>query len=344
MCLPAWHARGTIDLPEGARARSHRGARGNAPLPAGGRGQQGGGADERARVPLLGLAQRGGEGAQDAARALEACELRPAAVEHLGEIGMEGEARAEAFLRGRLLPGRRVVEPCEAPHHPDHVRPEDARVPDILRLEETPAQHLRHVLLLYRLHPFLALAPEHVEEPGDQLGAQRAPLLAGVGGQQRGHHRRPVHLGHGLGQVLEEILDAVAPYRIEPRLLAGVHQYFVHQDERREPLLLRHFEELHQEGLGRWRLALLVPAPSVDRAQPFRARELEGQHAPGVAERARPAPRARARPRCPVPRRSCRSRAWRRTRAAGRRRCARGTPAPRAGRATPPGPGTGGRA
>ena len=204
---------------------------------------------------------------------------------------MEGEARAEAFFRGRLLPGRRVVEPCEAPHHPDHVRTEGARVPDVLRLEEAPAQHLRHVLLLHRLHPFLALAPEHVEEPGDQLGAQRAPLLAGVGGQQRGHHRRPVHLGHGLGQGLEEVLDAVAPYRIDPRLLAGVHQHFVHQDERREPLRLRRFEELHEEGFGRRGLALFVPALAVDCAQPLRARELERQHAPGVAERARPAPR-----------------------------------------------------
>ena len=96
-------------------------------------------------------------------------------------------------------------------------------------------------------------------------------------------------IGHGLGQGLEEVLDAVAPHRIDPRLLAGVHQHFVHQDQRRESLRLRLFEKLHEERLGRRGLAFLVPALAVDCAQPLRARELERQHTPGVAERARSA-------------------------------------------------------
>ena len=255
-------------------------------LPAG-RRQQGGRADERSGVPLLGLAQGGCEGAENAAGALEAFELRPATVEHVGEIGMEGEAREEAVFSGGLRRRRGLVELRESPHHADHVRAEGARVPDVVRLEEPPTQHLRHVLLLYRLHSFLALAQEHVEEIGDEPLAHVAALLARVGGEQGGHDRGPVHLHHRLGESLEEIHDAVTPYRAEPRLLAGVHQHLVHEDEGREAVCARALDELHEERLGGRCLALLVQPVGVDCAKSVRSRELERQHAPGMAQRAR---------------------------------------------------------
>ena len=194
---------------------------------------------------------------------------------------MEGEALQEArFLGGPFL-RRRVVEAGQPLHHADGVRPEGL---DVFRGEETAPQDLRHVFLLDRLHPFLALAPEHVEQPRHQRAAELPPLLAGIGRQQRGHDGRPVHLGDRLGQILEEVLDAAAPDRVDARLLAGVHQHLVHQDQRRQAAFLRLFDQLPQQGFGRRRFALLVPAVGVDHAQPFRAGQLEGQHAPRVAQ------------------------------------------------------------
>ena len=198
---------------------------------------------------------------------------------------MEGEARDEALFSRGLRRRHGLVELRETPHHADHVRAEGARVPDVVRLEEPPAQHFGHVLLLHRLHSFLALAQEHVEEIGDEPLAHVAPLLARVGGEEGGHDRGPVHLDHGLGEGLEEVHDAVAPYRAEPRLLAGVHQHLVHEDEGREAARTGLLDELHEERLGGRCLALLVQPVGVNCAKSVRSRELEGQHAPGVAER-----------------------------------------------------------
>ena len=199
---------------------------------------------------------------------------------------MKGEAVAEPLLgRGPRARGR-VVELGERPHHADHVRPERGGVLHRLRLEEPAPQHRRHLLLAHRLNPLLTLPPEHVEQPGDQFAPQVAALLAGVGGQQRSDDRRPVDLGHGLRQVLEEVGDAIAPHGVGAGLLAGVHQHFVDQDQRGQPALLRPLDQLHQERFGRRRLALLVAAVGVHRAQPVRAGELVRQHAPRVAQRA----------------------------------------------------------
>ena len=175
---------------------------------------------------------------------------------------MEGEAREEALLGRGLRRRRGLVELRESPHHAEHVRAECARVPDVGGLEEPPAQDLRHVLLPHRLHPFLALAQEHVEEIGDEPPAHVAALLARIGGEQGGHDGRPIHLDHRLGEGLEEVHDAVAPHRAEPRLLAGVHQHLVHQDEGREATRAGRLDELHEEGLGGWRLPLLCRSVS----------------------------------------------------------------------------------
>ena len=90
-----------------------------------------------------------------------------------------------------------------------------------------------------------------------------------------------------LGQILEEVLDTAAPDKVDARFLAGVHQHLVHQDQRRQAVFLRLFYQFPQQGFGRRRLAFLVPAFGVDHAQPFRAGQLEGQHAPRVAQGAR---------------------------------------------------------
>ena len=52
----------------------------------------------------------------------------------------------------------------------------------------------------------------------------------------------------------------------------------------REPLGRRARQQVDQQRLGRRRLALLVPAPGVQRAEARRARDLEGEHAPGVLQ------------------------------------------------------------
>ena len=166
------------------------------------------------------------------------------------------------------------------------MRAECTRVPDIVRLEEPAAQHFRHVLLLHRLHPFLALAQEDVEEIGNEALAHVAPLLARVGGEQGGHDRGPVDPDHRLGEGLEEVHDPIAPHRTHPGLLAGVHQYLVDQDEGGEAARSGLLDELHEKRLGGRCLALLGQSLGVKRTKPIRSGELEGQHAPGVAQRA----------------------------------------------------------
>ena len=254
--------------------------------PLAGLGQQGRRADEGGRVPPLGLPQRGRQRAQNAPGTLKPFELCPAAVEDVGQVGVERKAREKPLLGGRSVLGRGFFQLGQIAHDPDDVRAESIEASNVVRLEEAAAQHHRHVLLLHRLDALLALPPEHVGQLGRQPAPQLAPLLVGVGGEYRGHHRRRVDLAHRLGQVLEEIDDAPAPDGIEARLLAGVHQDLVDQDQRRQPAPPRDLQQPGKERFGRRCLALVVESVAMNRAQPVGSRELERQHAPGMAQRA----------------------------------------------------------
>ena len=97
---------------------------------------------------------------------------------------MEGKGVDEALLGGGAGAGGGGVQLGEAAHHADDVGAIRAAVTHVAGREEAAAQHLGHVAPLHRLDPFLALAPEHVEQLGDQLLRQLAALPAGVGGQQ----------------------------------------------------------------------------------------------------------------------------------------------------------------
>ena len=200
---------------------------------------------------------------------------------------MEGKAREKAFLGRRSVPGGGFFQLRQIPHDADDVGTEAVEAADVVGFEEAPPQHDRHVLLLYGLHALLSLPPEHVGQLGGQPAAQLAALLVRVGGQYRGDHRRGVDLAYRLGQILEEIDDALAPDGIEARLLAGVHQHLVDQDQRRQPPLAGDLQQRGQQRLRGRRLPLRVQPIGVHCAQPFRAGELERQHAPGMAQRPR---------------------------------------------------------
>ena len=154
-----------------------------------------------------------------------------------------------------------------------------------LRLEQAPPQHLRDVLLPHGLDAFLLLPPDDVEQVGLEGLAQRV-LLALIGGEQGRDEGRPVHLGDGLREMLEEVHDPLPPDLPHARLAARVHQHLVHQDQGGEPPLLGEGQQPGEERLGGRGLALLVIAVAVDRAQPLRAGELEREHAPRMLERA----------------------------------------------------------
>ena len=241
--------------------------------------------DNRARVPRRGFPQADRHRAKHPARALEAVELRPTAVEDLGQVGVEREAGVEPLLfHLRILP-RLIVEPAEVADGGDHVMAVAVRIREVLGNEEATAQHLGHILLPHRLHALLFLAAEHVGEIRHQQFSFRVALLRGIGGEQRRHERRPVHPGNRLHEILEEVLNAAPPDGAHPRFLAGVHEDFVHQDQGGIPLPLRTRDELRQQRLGGRSLALLRPALAVEGGQPVIPGELERQHAPRMAER-----------------------------------------------------------
>ena len=102
--------------------------------------------------------------AQDAARPLEPFELCPAAVEGVGQVGVEWKAVEKTLLGGWPGPGRSVVESGEIPDYADDVRPERVGAAYDTRLEEATVQHFRHVFLLDRLHALFTLPPKHVEQ------------------------------------------------------------------------------------------------------------------------------------------------------------------------------------
>ena len=70
------------------------------------------------------------------------------------------------------------------------------------------------------------------------------------------------------------------------RFQTGIHQYFVNQDQGRATKLLRAFQQLHQQGLGRRRIALLIFVVWMEQAESLRAGELEGQNAPRMQKSA----------------------------------------------------------
>ena len=212
------------------------------------RGEQGCGADQRACIPLPGGAQRRREGSQKAPRALERRQLRPLAVEHVREIRVEGEAGEEPRFLRRTILGHRFVQLGQLAHHADHVGAVRLFVAQPFALEKTAAQHLRDIFPPNGLHAFLALAPNHREQGIAHLDAQRI-LLVRIGCQQRRHHRRLIHLANRRHQMLEEIDDARLPLGIQPDLLAGVHEHFVHQHQRGQPAFGGHRQQLRQQRL-----------------------------------------------------------------------------------------------
>ena len=241
-------------------------------------------------VPGLRVPQRDGERPQDAARPLEAVELRPPYVEEVGQVGVEGIPAGEALLGRPAVLANRVVHRGEVAHRGRHVRQERIGVGDRHGSEETPAQHLGHVLLLDRLDAFLLLSIE-------DLADLRADRLAGivalvqVRGQQRRHERTAVDLRHRLTEILEEVDQPAAPRLVHGDLAAREHQHLVDQHQRRQPLVLGPRQQIDQQGLGRRRLALLVPALGVQPPDPVRPGNLEGEHAPRMLQPAQLAPR-----------------------------------------------------
>ena len=241
------------------------------------------GTDQGRRVPGLGVPQRDGERPQDAARPLEPVELRPAGVEEVGQIGVEGIPAGEALLGAPAVFAHDVVDCGEVADGGRHVRQEGVRIRDRRGREEAPAQHLGHVLLLDRLDPFLLLSIEDLADLGaDRLAGVVA--LVQVRGEQRGHERAAVDLRHRLAQILKEVEQPAAPRLVHRDLAAREHQHLVDQHQRRQPRDLGPGQQIDQQRLGGRRLALLVPSLGVQRPDPGRAGDLESEHAPGMLQ------------------------------------------------------------
>ena len=251
-----------------------------------GHGQEHVGSDQRRRVPSLGVAQCDGEGPQDAARALEPVQLRPLGVEDVGQVRVEGIAVEEALLRVHPILAHGLVDPGDAGHGRGDVRTEGVGIGDRFGGEEAPAQHLGHVLLLHRLDALFPLPVEDVEDLCGQRLAERV-ALRGVGREQRGDEGAAVDLGHRLAEILEEVDQPAAPRLRHRRLLAGVHQHLVDQDQGRKPVRLRPRQQVGEQRLGGRCLAFLVRAVRVERAQARFARDLEREHAPGMLQPAK---------------------------------------------------------
>ena len=107
---------------------------------------------------------------------------------------------------------------------------------------------------------------------------------------------------------------------------------------------LRLFDQLHQERLGRRRLAFLVAAGGVNCAQSGGTGELERQHAPRMAQRTGLAVGRSYAVKTPLNVDLVETERHRQPLAAFRRPRAPGNPAPLAGRAGPPDRETGDRA
>ena len=242
--------------------------------------------DHRTFIPTLGVPQRGRQGAQNAPRALEPRQLRPAAVEHVAEVRVERIALAEPFflVAPILLHGR--IQARQGTHDADDVGLMRPGIAKAGRFEQAAAQHLRDIFPADGLHALFPLPPDDVEQLGLN-GLAQLVLLGLIGCQQRRDKGRPVHLCDGLHEMLEEVHNSLSPDLAHARLAARVHQHFIDQDQGAEPLLLREGQQLREERLGGRGLALFILAVGMDRAESLRAGKLERKHAPGVLERTR---------------------------------------------------------
>ena len=213
-------------------------------------------------------------------------QLRPLGVEDVGQIRVEGIAVEEALLRVHAVLAHGLVDPGDAGHRRGDVRTEGTAIGDRFGGEEAPAEHFGHVLLLHRLDAFLPLPVEDVEDLLGQRLAERV-ALRGVGREQGGDQGAAIDLDHRLAERLEEADQPAAPVPRHRRLLAGVHQHLVDQDQGREPIRLRPRQQVREQRLGGRRLTLLVRAVGMERAQALVARDLEREHAPGMLQPAK---------------------------------------------------------
>ncbi len=149
--------------------------------------------------------------------------------------------------------------------------------------EEAPAEHLGHILLLDRLNALFPLPAEDVEDLLGQLLAE-CVTLRGIGSEQRGNESAAVNLDDCLAEGLEEADQPAAPLLRHRHLLAGVHQYFIDQDQGREPVRLRPCQQIDEQRLGGRRLAFLVRTIGMERTQVLIARDLEREHTPGMLD------------------------------------------------------------
>lgn len=194
---------------------------------------------------------------------------------------MKREALQEALFRLSALLGRLVVYSGDALERSYDVLAERLSILERLRRKEPAAQDFGHVLLDHRLHGLFTLALEDVVKLGLNFPAQRV-ALARVGRQKRRDKAAPVHLGHRLGEVLEEVRQPASPFPVLGYLLAGVHQHLVDQDERAQPFLARQFKKLGEQVLGGRGISFLGLAAGVENLQARVARNLIGQDAPGL--------------------------------------------------------------
>ena len=145
---------------------------------------------------------------------------------------------------------------------------------------------LRHVLLLDRLYPLLALALKDVGQIPQHRFAKLVARLRRVGSEQRGHDGGPVHLGDGLREGLKEVLKPVHPRPVLGGLRAGVHHHLVEQDQRRASIgLLLAFDHLDQERLRGSGVAFLCGVVAVQDPESVGACKLEGEDVPRVPQR-----------------------------------------------------------
>ena len=151
---------------------------------------------------------------------------------------MEGIALAEPFFLLAPLPPGGGVEPRQGAHDADDMSIVPPGIPQAVRLEQAPPQHLRNIFPADGLDAFLLLPPDDVEQVGLESLAQLV-LPALIGGEQRRDEGRPVHLGDGLHEMLEEVDDPLSPDSVHARLAARIHQHLVDQNQGCESPLLR---------------------------------------------------------------------------------------------------------
>ena len=103
---------------------------------------------------------------------------------------------------------------------------------DGFRRKEAPAQHFGHIFFHHWFYGRFLLAAEDVFDLLSQFFAISI-ALARVRGEERGDHCATVHLVGGLGQVLEECIQAVTPGRVSFGFGARPHQHLVQQHQHR---------------------------------------------------------------------------------------------------------------